>query len=65
MSERILVAVAWPYVNGPLYLGHLAGAYLLADIFARYHRAKGNEAPMNSGDPLQLASFTCKRHLSG
>jgi len=47
--ERILVAVAWPYANGSLHLGHLAGAYLPADIFARYHRAKGNEVLMVSG----------------
>jgi methionyl-tRNA synthetase len=49
MSERILVAVAWPYANGPLHLGHIAGAYLPADIFARYHRAVGNEVLMVSG----------------
>ena len=40
MSQRILVAVAWPYANGSLHLGHLAGCYLPADIFARYHRLK-------------------------
>jgi len=43
MSEKILVAVAWPYANGPLHLGHVAGAYLPADIFARYQRLKGNK----------------------
>ncbi|MHB8684980.1 MAG: class I tRNA ligase family protein, partial [Dehalococcoidia bacterium] len=37
-GRHILVAVAWPYANGPLHLGHVAGAYLPADIFARYHR---------------------------
>lgn len=42
MSEHIFVAVAWPYANGPLHIGHLAGAYLPSDIFARYHRARGN-----------------------
>lgn len=41
MSQKILVAVAWPYADGPLHLGHIAGAYLPADIFARYHRIKG------------------------
>ncbi len=49
MSKRILVAVAWPYANGDLHVGHLAGAYLPADIFARYHRMAGNDVLMVSG----------------
>lgn len=49
MSKRILVGVAWPYANGPLHLGHLAGCYLPADIFARYHRMAGNDVLMVSG----------------
>ena len=43
MPEKILVCVAWPYANGPLHLGQIAGAYLPADIFARYQRLVGNE----------------------
>ncbi|MBN2423736.1 MAG: methionine--tRNA ligase [Calditrichaceae bacterium] len=43
MSERILVTSALPYANGPIHLGHLAGAYLPADIFVRYHRLKGSD----------------------
>src|SRR6266513_2775234 len=42
MAQKILVSVAWPYANGPFHVGHLAGAYLPADIFARYQRLKGN-----------------------
>ena len=49
MSERILVAVAWPYANGSIHLGQVAGAYVPADIFARYHRLKGNDVLMVSG----------------
>ena len=49
MAERILVCVAWPYANGPLHLGHVAGCYLPADIFARYHRTLGNQVLMVSG----------------
>jgi len=48
-AERIFIGVAWPYANGPLHLGHVAGAYLPADIFARYHRLKGNDVLMVSG----------------
>ena len=49
MSERILAAVAWPYANGSIHIGHVAGTYLPADIFARYHRLKGNDVLMVSG----------------
>ncbi len=49
MTEFIHVSVAWPYANGDLHVGHLAGAYLPADIFARYHRLKGNKVLMVSG----------------
>lgn len=49
MTEFIHVSVAWPYANGDLHVGHLAGAYLPADIFARYHRLKGNRVLMVSG----------------
>ena len=49
MTEIIHVSVAWPYANGDLHIGHLAGAYLPADIFARYHRLKGNRVLMVSG----------------
>jgi methionyl-tRNA synthetase len=41
--KRILVTSALPYANGPIHLGHLAGAYLPADIFVRYHRLKGTD----------------------
>jgi methionyl-tRNA synthetase len=38
-SKRILVTAALPYANGPIHLGHLAGAYLPADMYVRYQRA--------------------------
>jgi methionyl-tRNA synthetase len=47
--KYIHVSVAWPYANGDLHVGHLAGVYLPADIFARYHRLKGNHVLMVSG----------------
>ena len=49
MPDFIHVSVAWPYANGDLHIGHLAGALLPADIFARYHRLKGNRVLMVSG----------------
>lgn len=41
--KRILVTSALPYANGPLHLGHIAGAYLPADIYVRYQRLKGQD----------------------
>lgn len=49
MPKHILVAVAWPYANGPRHIGHVAGFGVPADIFARYHRLKGNHVLMVSG----------------
>ncbi len=43
MSERILVTSALPYANGPLHIGHIAGAYLPADTFVRYKRLDGTD----------------------
>ena len=58
MTERIFIGVAWPYANGPLHLGHIAGAYLPADVFARYHRMRGNDALMVSGSDSHGAPIT-------
>ena len=65
MSERILVCVAWPYANGPLHVGHMAGCYLPADIFARYHRVKGNEVLMVSGSDQHGTPVTIKAEAEG
>jgi methionyl-tRNA synthetase len=47
--KKILVAPAWPYASGRRHLGHVVGFAVPADIFARYHRLKGNEVLMVSG----------------
>ena len=65
MSERIFIAVAWPYANGPLHLGHLAGCYLPADIFARYHRMKGSEVLMVSGSDQHGTPITIRAEQEG
>jgi len=65
LPENILVAVAWPYANGPLHLGHIAGAYLPADIFARYHRLKGNNVLMVSGSDQHGTPITLKAEQEG
>ena len=65
MSERIFIGVAWPYANGPLHLGQIAGAYLPADIFARYHRIKGNEVLMVSGSDQHGTPVTLRAEKEG
>jgi len=47
--RKILVAPAWPYAAGHRHLGHIAGFGVPADVFARYHRLRGNDVLMVSG----------------
>ena len=65
MPEFIHVSVAWPYANGDLHAGHLAGAYLPADIFARYHRLKGNHVLMVSGSDAHGTPITVEADKLG
>jgi len=60
LAETVFIGVAWPYANGPLHLGHIAGAYLPADIFARYHRLKGNKVLMVSGSDQHGTPITLR-----
>ncbi|MSP79169.1 MAG: methionine--tRNA ligase [Dehalococcoidia bacterium] len=65
MPERIFIGVAWPYANGPLHLGHITGCYLPADIFARYHRMKGDEVLMVSGSDQHGTPVTIRAEQEG
>lgn len=49
---RVLIAVSWPYASGPQHIGHLASTYVPADLFARYHRLRGDEVLMISGSDM-------------
>lgn len=64
-GKKILVSVAWPYANGELHVGHLAGAYLPADIFARYHRLMGNDVLMVSGSDTHGTPVTLRAEEEG
>lgn len=60
-KKRILVTSALPYANGPLHLGHLAGAYLTADLYVRYKRLTGAEVAYICGSdehgvPITIAA---------
>ena len=65
MNSSILVGVAWPYVNGDPHLGHLAGAFLPADIFTRYHRLRGNDILLVSGSDTHGTPITVAAEQNG
>ena len=65
MPEHILVSVAWPYANGSIHIGQVAGAFLPADIFARYHRMRGNEVLMVSGSDAHGTPVTLTAEARG
>lgn len=58
MKRKIFIGVAWPYVNGDLHIGHLAGYLLPADICARFHKAIGNDVLMVSGSDCHGTPIT-------
>jgi len=64
-TENILVCVAWPYANGDLHVGHIAGAYLPADIFARYQRLKGHRVVMVSGSDAHGTPIVVRAEKEG
>ncbi|GAF87223.1 unnamed protein product, partial [marine sediment metagenome] len=65
MKDRVLVCVAWPYANGDLHLGHIAGAYLPPDIFARYQRMRGKKTVMVSGSDIHGTPITVRANAEG
>ena len=65
MAENILVCTAWPYVNGSLHVGHLAGVYVPADTFARFQRLRGNNVLMVSGSDEHGTPITVRAEQEG
>jgi methionyl-tRNA synthetase len=63
--SRIFVGVAWPYANGPFHIGHLAGAYLPGDTFARFHRLRGNEVLLVSGSDMHGTPIAVRAEQEG
>ncbi|MCC6280827.1 MAG: methionine--tRNA ligase [Saprospiraceae bacterium] len=60
VKKRYLVTAALPYANGPLHIGHLAGAYLPADIYVRYLRLMGRDVVFVCGSDEHGAAITVK-----
>jgi methionyl-tRNA synthetase len=65
MTAKILVCVAWPYANGRVHLGHIAGAYLPPDIFARYRRLKGDDVLHVTGSDTHGTPITIRAEEEG
>ncbi len=63
--QKVFLGVAWPYSNGSLHTGQIVGAYLPADIFARYHRAAGNHVLMVSGSDQHGTPITVRAEQEG
>lgn len=63
--RNIFIGVAWPYVNDIFHIGNLAGAYLPPDIFARFHKLKGNRVLMVSGSDFHGTPITLRAEKEG
>lgn len=62
--SKVCINIAWPYSNGTIHLGHLAGSLLPPDIFSRYNRLIGNEVLMvggsdQHGTPITVSAEKC------
>ncbi len=62
---KVLVAIAWPYASGPRHVGHAAATFIPADIFARYHRMKGNEVLVVGGSDMHGTPVTVQADQEG
>jgi len=65
MSKRFTITAALPYTNGPLHIGHLAGVYVPADIYARYMRLKGHDVAFICGSDEHGVPITIKAKKEG
>ena len=63
--KRTLITSALPYANGPVHIGHLAGVYVPADIYARYLRMKGEEVLFIGGSDEHGVPITIKAKAEG
>lgn len=64
MTEKILITSALPYANGPLHFGHIAGAYLPGDCYARFERLMGNDVLYICGSDEHGVAITLSADLA-
>ena len=65
MSKRHTITAALPYTNGPIHIGHMAGVYVPADIYARYLRLKGDEVLFICGSDEHGVAISMKAKKDG
>ena len=63
--KRTLITTALPYANGPVHIGHLAGVYVPADIYARFLRLKGEDVVMVGGSDEHGVPITLRARKEG
>ena len=63
--NRILITAALPYANGPVHIGHLAGCYIPADIYARYQRAQKRDIKFVGGSDEHGVPITIRAMKEG
>ncbi len=64
-KRRITITAALPYTNGPIHIGHLAGVYVPADIYARYQRLEGNDVAFICGSDEHGVAISMKARKEG
>ncbi|MGA1776158.1 MAG: methionine--tRNA ligase [Flavobacteriaceae bacterium] len=65
MSKRYTITAALPYTNGPIHIGHLAGVYVPADIYARYLRGQGKDVAFICGSDEHGVAISLKAKKEG
>jgi methionyl-tRNA synthetase len=65
MSKRHTITAALPYTNGPIHIGHMAGVYVPADIYARYLRLKGEDVLFICGSDEHGVAISMKAKKDG
>ncbi|MCH5245294.1 MAG: methionine--tRNA ligase [Muribaculaceae bacterium] len=63
--SRTLITTALPYANGPVHIGHLAGVYVPADIYARYKRLRGEDVLLIGGSDEHGVPITLRARKEG
>src|SRR5690554_2299441 len=64
-ANRYTITAALPYTNGPIHIGHLAGVYVPADIYARYQRLQNKDVAFICGSDEHGVAITLKAKKEG
>ncbi|WP_312082793.1 methionine--tRNA ligase [Epilithonimonas hominis] len=65
MSNRKMITAALPYANGPVHIGHLAGVYIPADVYARFQRRSGKDVAFICGSDEHGIPITIRAKKEG